>query len=85
VALQRVENDTVIGQHIRRSRPDFQRGRDQPQGLGRAALLMLEHASKMERIEIDGIGADDGFADLPRLVQSPLLMQGKRLLNGRRR
>jgi hypothetical protein len=46
---------------------------------------MLEYASKMERIEIDRIGAEDGFVDLPRLVQSPLLMQGKRLLNGRRR
>jgi hypothetical protein len=84
VALERVENDAVIGQHIRRSWSDFQGCRDQPQRFGRAALLMLEHTCEMQRIEIDGIGAKDGVIDLPRLIQPALPMQGKRLLNGRR-
>jgi hypothetical protein len=85
VALQRVENDAVIGQHIRRSRPDFQRRGDQPQSFGRAALLVLEHAAEMERVEILGIGAQDAVVDLLRLAQPPLPMQGKCLLNETRR
>jgi hypothetical protein len=42
---------------------------------------VLEHAAKMQRIEIDWIGAQDGVVDLPRLVQAPMPMQGKRLLD----
>jgi len=84
MALERVENDAAIGQHIRRIRPDFQRCRDQAQRFGRAALLVLEDAAKMQCIEIDGIAAKNGVIDLPRLVQPPLPMQGKRLLNGTR-
>jgi hypothetical protein len=84
VALESVKNDAVVGQHIGRRRPHLQRGRNQPQGVGRAALLMLEHAAEMERIEIDRIGIENSVVDLPRLGQPPLPMQGERLLDGRR-
>jgi hypothetical protein len=74
MAFQRVEDDAQIGEHVRRSRPDLQGCSDQPQGFGRTTLLMLEHAAKMQRIEIGRISAKSGVVDLPRLVQPPLPM-----------
>ena len=85
VPFERVEDHAVVRQRGRGFGIGFERGCDQPQGFHRVALLVLEHPAEMQRIELPGIGPQDGSVDALRLRQFPLLMQRQRLRDRRRR
>ena len=82
VALERIEDHSIIDQSIGRSGLRLQRGGDQAQALDRAALLMPQNATQMQGIEIVRIRREHGIVDLSGLVEPSLLMQRQRLLDG---
>ena len=84
VALERVKNDAVIRQHVRRARLRLQRGGDQAERFRRLALLVAKHAAQMQRIEMLGSAAR-AARRAARLDEAPLAVQGQRLLDATRR
>ena len=85
MALERVEDDAVIRQHVRRARLRFQRGRNQTERFRRVALLVAEHATQMQGVEMLRVGGQRRAVERVRLDEAPLAVQGQRLLDATRR
>jgi hypothetical protein len=79
VPFERVEDHAIVRQRGTRFGVRFQRRRNETKRLGRLSLLVLEHAVKMQRVEMVRIGAQNGAVDRPRIVQPTLLMQCQRI------
>ena len=74
MALERIQNDAVIGKGFDRARFGFERRRDQAQAFHRLPLLMAKHAAQMQRVEIAGIAGREAAGGL--VVGLPLSMDG---------
>ncbi len=79
VLLEGIEDQPEIRQRIGRMGIDVERGRDQPQGVDLAALLVPQQAEQVQRIEFAGIPGEDGGVDLRGFLKAPLAMQRRRL------
>ena len=73
-----------IAQDVRHVRIDFQCRRYQSIGFAHLAVLGVDQAEKMQRIEIVGRGLEHARVKFLSFAQTPLLMQAQRILQNLR-
>ena len=82
-ALERMQRLPEIAPRLRRTRIGFDRGAEQPLGFAKTALLQLDAAQKIERVEIIRRGFEHARIDFFRVAQLALPVQRNRLLQRR--
>jgi hypothetical protein len=81
VAFERVEDDAIVGECIRRPGPRLERGGNEAQGVDRAALLVTKYPKQMQRIEVSRVCRERAVVKPFRLFEMSPLMQSKRLFD----
>ncbi len=80
VALERIEDHSIIGQSVGRSGLRPQRGGDQAQTFNRTALLVLKHATEMQGAKIVRVVASTRVVDLLRFPKMACLVESQGVL-----
>src|SRR5437016_7930915 len=77
MTVERRKRKTLMQVCRRRSLIDLECGSDQPHGLGGIAMVHLEHAKQMQRVEITGRDKQDRTVQSLRFIHVPLFMELK--------